>query len=367
MSAFAFDFDLEDDLDESFDAISPQKSTAADVPPDADNVVLAQESVSGAELPAEEIPLSELVRPTLVRRDLFDARFQLLAQGRDEQAALIDAPADLGGLKTWECAIDPRLAGRRVRGLRVLELGCGTAVPTLLLLDRLFEFLASEIGRTGGAPPASDGEPETEIYLQDYNRSVLELVTFPNVLLAWYFSPLSAQYRASAPDADDSDSDSDSDDRAVTASAHTSGRGHQYERRQGGLTVTPALLAAFRASLDAHRVCMRFFYGGWTTLSAHLAHAGRPPPYDIVLASETIYRTEALDPFLGVLRAATATGVTREASQRSLCLVAAKVLYFGVGGGVQEFVRAVEEERGTVHTVWEHRDGVGRRIMRIEW
>ena len=41
-----------------------------------------------------------------------DARFQLLAQGRDEQAALVDAPADLvpgvyeGGLKTWECALD---------------------------------------------------------------------------------------------------------------------------------------------------------------------------------------------------------------------------------------------------------------------
>jgi protein-histidine N-methyltransferase len=66
-----------------------------------------------------------------VRRDLFDARFQLLAQGRDEQAALVDAPADLvpgvyeGGLKTWECALD--LAAYldrevpRVRGLRVLE------------------------------------------------------------------------------------------------------------------------------------------------------------------------------------------------------------------------------------------------------
>lgn len=27
--------------------------------------------------------------------------------------------------------------------------------------------------------------PETEIHLQDYNRAVLELVTFPNVLLAW--------------------------------------------------------------------------------------------------------------------------------------------------------------------------------------
>ncbi|KAH9059503.1 hypothetical protein EDB87DRAFT_1621235 [Lactarius vividus] len=383
MSAFTFDFNLEDDLDESFDVIPPQNPTAH--PIDADSSI--PEGLSEAELPAEEIPLSELLSAlpealsyspfvlpangtTLVRRDLFDARFQLLAQGRDEQAALVDTPADLvpgvyeGGLKTWECALD--LAAYLDRdvlgaqaGLRVLELGCGTAAPTLLLLDRLFAFLAAE---TGGAPRASDGErpmvPATEIHLQDYNRAVLELVTFPNVLLAWYVSPLSAQYRASAPDAD-----SDSDDGAASASARTGG----HERRQGALTVTPALLAAFKTSLDAHRVCLRFFSGGWTSLRTHWgARTGSPPPYDIVLASETIYRTEALGPFLGVLRAAiapTGSGVTRE----SLCLVAAKVLYFGVGGGVQEFVRAVEDEGGTVHTVWEHREGVGRRIMRVKY
>jgi protein-histidine N-methyltransferase len=179
-------------------------------------------------------------------------------------------------------------------------------VPTLLLLDRLFAFLASEIGGTPREPP------ETEIHLQDYNRAVLELVTFPNVLLAWCtfrlfdssactqtltdVSPLSAQYRASAPDAD---SDSDSDD---------TGHGRQHhERRPGALTVTPALLAAFRTSLDAHRVYLRFFSGGWTSLRTRLGvrEVGRSP-YDVVLASETIYRTDALGPFLGVLRAATA-------------------------------------------------------------
>jgi protein-histidine N-methyltransferase len=90
---------------------------------------------------------------TLARRDLFDARFQLLAQDqRDERtAAFVDAPADLvpgayeGGLKTWECALDlaayldrdvlgshseseaaatAMATGRRIRGLRVLEVSC---------------------------------------------------------------------------------------------------------------------------------------------------------------------------------------------------------------------------------------------------
>ena len=55
MSAFTFDFDLEDDLDESLEPIIilPQEPS---VPP-----ILATEG-TGAELPAMEIPLSELVR-----------------------------------------------------------------------------------------------------------------------------------------------------------------------------------------------------------------------------------------------------------------------------------------------------------------
>jgi protein-histidine N-methyltransferase len=83
---------------------------------------------------------------TLARRDLFDARFQLLAQDeRDERtAAFVDAPADLipgayeGGLKTWECALDLAVyldrdvigshaggeAARPICGSRVLEVSC---------------------------------------------------------------------------------------------------------------------------------------------------------------------------------------------------------------------------------------------------
>ena len=193
-------------------------------------------------------------------------------------------------------------------------------------------------------------------------------------------SPLSAEYRASSA----TDSDDDDDDKRDVATrgdaAHTA---HAYLRGPGGLTVTRALRDAFKTSLDAHRLRLRFFAGGWSTLPECLARQGRPPPppYDIVLASETVYRTEALSAFLGVLRTATVTTTTDmptaasaaaprdvvEVRNSPLCLVAAKVLYFGVGGGVQAFVSAVEGEHGKVRTVWEHREGVGRVIMRIEW
>jgi protein-histidine N-methyltransferase len=75
------------------------------------------------------IPLESGKTLTLPRRDLFDARFQLIAQGDDlepnednSEAAsgaagpsalrFLDAPSDLvpgvyeGGLKTWECSLD---------------------------------------------------------------------------------------------------------------------------------------------------------------------------------------------------------------------------------------------------------------------
>jgi hypothetical protein len=66
--------------------------------------------------------------PTLIRRDIFDARFQLLSHERDEQAAQV---ANLvlgvyeGVLKTWRCSFDLAAYVNRevpcVHGLHVLE------------------------------------------------------------------------------------------------------------------------------------------------------------------------------------------------------------------------------------------------------
>jgi hypothetical protein len=60
MSCFTFDFDLEDDLDESFDAITPQEPAAA---PSIDKTVVSESAPEGV-ISAEEVPLSTLVRDT---------------------------------------------------------------------------------------------------------------------------------------------------------------------------------------------------------------------------------------------------------------------------------------------------------------
>jgi hypothetical protein len=62
MSSFTFDFDLEDDLDESFDVITPQKPAA---PSSVDKTLVPESAPAGA-IPAEEIPLSTLVRDTFL-------------------------------------------------------------------------------------------------------------------------------------------------------------------------------------------------------------------------------------------------------------------------------------------------------------
>jgi protein-histidine N-methyltransferase len=187
-------------------------------------------------------------------------------------------------------------------------------------------------------------------------------------------SPLSAEYRSSATDSD-SDVDNNEDEEGKETAR---GRRAAHSRgKPGGLTVTQELLAAFTASLDTHKVRLRFFSGSWESLREMLPRQGKLP-YDIVLASETIYCTEAFDAFVGVLRTATATPapaapVADAASLGDqevpwpLCLVAAKVLYFGVGGNVQGFVHVVEREHGTVCTMWECLEGVGRIIMCVEW
>ncbi|TFY68670.1 hypothetical protein EVG20_g3463 [Dentipellis fragilis] len=395
MSTFKFDFDLEDDLDEEVTNIL---GTANALSQNATPGVIPE----SAHEPFAEVPLQTLLdalpdnisyspvsiplssgKPavSLARRDLFDARLQLIAADEREDALeFLETPSDLvpcvyeGGLKTWECSIDladylDTLMGERggdwVKGKAILEVGCGTAVPSIFLLHRLFAALA--------AGP-SQLPKDTYVHLQDYNRSVLELITLPNIIIAWYMSPLSAAYRASTPP-------STSEPPTSTPTADSdAGAGAEAEADPsvaGELDFSPSLRAAFQASLTKHHIYLRFFTGAWDSFSVDKT-LGLGKRYDVVLTSETIYRSESLPALLRVLReascgageediAARAANLSLE-DTRYVCLVAAKVLYFGVGGGVEEFVDAVQAgEKGTVETVWERNVGVGRKVMKVMW
>lgn len=115
----------------------------------------------------------------------------------------------------------------------------------------------------------------------------------------------------------------------------------------------------------------------------------------MVLSSETIYRTSSLPDLIRALYAASASPSSSSSSpadddhgsestpksKQSLVLVAAKNVYFGVGGGIREFRSALDDgvpagaveagvgdaSGGMSEVVWEEKRGVARSILRVWW
>ncbi|KAG1779336.1 hypothetical protein EV702DRAFT_1087498 [Suillus placidus] len=352
---FKFNFDVENDTEQSTDVNHTTKNhgpaSAPTIGPDAFTELSLANALNS--LPSKisyspiTIQLASGSGLSLPRRDLFDARFQLISQNTDDTDALeqpsinarsalhfLDAPSDLvplvyeGGLKTWECSLDlaSYLDGISsqfdVSGNRVLEIGCGTSIPSLYILHRIFS-----------SPPSQN---QTHIHLQDYNASVLELVTIPNIILTWYLSEAAETYRKSEERADS-----------------------PLE-----LNISEGLKDAFHQSLMTYGVHLRFFSGSWDTFDLRTSGGS----YNLVLTSETIYRMESLPSLTAIMHGACNTEGPKGVDNY-LCLVAAKVLYFGVGGGVAEFVRCVRDldTGGAVETVWEKTQGVERRVMSVRW
>ncbi|KPV75954.1 uncharacterized protein RHOBADRAFT_52962 [Rhodotorula graminis WP1] len=322
-------------------------------------------------VPLSPLPPTKTPRhATLLRRDLFDARFQILNQdecapdephdpkGKTKDDTFVDEHTDLvkgvyeGGLKTWECSLDlvdlldqrafspdANLDTERVRGKSILEVGCGTAVPSCSLFARLLNEI-----RLSPTEEGADKPRKTRLHLQDYNKQVLSLITLPNLLLTY------AQHLATPARAPEADEEPPADPQP------------------GELDVTPEFLASFEALLERENVELRFSEGDWAGMATAL-RADDDERYDVVLTSETVYAVESLPALLDLLEAATARGTDDDA----LCLVACKRIYFGVGGGELEFRRRVEERGAEVEAVWgagEGRgksSGVGRTVMRVRW
>lgn len=172
--------------------------------------------------------------------------------------------------------------------------------------------------------------------LADYNQSVLELATAPNLFLAWYTNKRS---------------DSSNE-----------------------VEITPELLARFKDDLATYNISVSAISGSWGVDFDNLAQTlledrarsrlVEEPTRTLILASETIYSLKSIHAF-----ASTALGLLNlsyNSVQNSKVMVAAKKVYFGVGGGVDEFMKALQGTRGKARVVWETEGaGVGRVILDV--
>lgn len=344
--SFSFAFD-DEDIEGNADSVESQKSDQVNVGQQPSEAIAPRKH--GLKSLLETLP-SKISYSTihisghggfqlaLPRRELFDVRAQLMAEDQAIEQSIIaglstdDITPDVyeGGFKTWECSTDlashvrmllHTLNGSHEGEYHFIEVGAGTALPTLVILQH---FLKHQ-------NPAWSA---IQLSVADYNQSVLETTTIPNLLLTWYF-----------------------------ASSITS------PPREGDLEITEELLCRFQRELSERAIHISGISGVWSDAFSTLL-----VPFDglwprtgvqtFFLASETIYSPSSTSRFaqllVRALRNAESTG------GRAAALVAAKRVYFGVGGGVDEFLDVLTHLGGLSTVVWESTGpGISRVIMEI--
>jgi len=304
-------------------------------------------------------------RVRVARREIHDIRQQLMAEvdleDSETEASATDslslleglARGDLstgvyeGGFKTWECAVDlagfvAAHVGRGRMGERaqwhVVELGAGSAIPSLVLLQRVVRERVGLGGKESG---------RVRFTLCDYNEDVLRLCTAVNVFLT-----VCLEGRGST--LEDSEGDAE----------------------EGHVEVGEDLVGKALKVLEDANIEIDFISGAWGEDFLHLLYGhGQASQYmsrplsdqsqTLVLASETIYAPSSLGVFSNLLYDML-NEERRIAPGRAEAFVAAKKVYFGVGGGVAEFEEEIKKLGGMSKTVLDVKGaGVGRVVLEI--
>jgi len=307
------------------------------------------------------------------RRSLFDIRQQLMHESDpvDESSEVTRTSSLLsgletgdlstgiyeGGFKTWECAVDlasfvswkvdsgssflssgaftfeEEEEGMQGGGWRVVELGAGSAVPCLVLLRRVLE----ERRRMGGASRGT-----VRFTLCDYNEDVLRLCTAVNVFLTV----------------------------VLTVGLED---GLSEEEEEDDLEVDEDLVGECLETLQDANIEVDFVSGAWGNEFLELLkepgeRAGESDMEKIgeevlVLASETIYEPRSLDVFSKTVVDILSLSLDKGKAE---AYVAAKKVYFGVGGGVAEFEEEIRKVGGKTKTVLDVKGaGVGRVVLEV--
>ncbi|KPI45041.1 Histidine protein methyltransferase 1 [Cyphellophora attinorum] len=255
----------------------------------------------------------------VLRRSLVDIRAQLMAEASEAN----DNDHLIENLNAGDLSKHAQLSNEPTH---VIELGAGSAIPSLTVLK-----LRPKAG------------PKLHLTLADYNADVLKLCTAPNTFLH-LCPPKDAPQRGAL------------------------NLGHEYdydlEEVQPQLNGIEDVLAEQHLSVD-------FVSGGWGKQFVDLVTSLEPSNSGsdaqlkrLILATETIYSPDTLPVFTSTL-----LSLLRQARSGSRALVAAKQIYFGVGGGVAEFERELktQDANAQLKSVWQcpYKDTVGRVILEV--
>ena len=243
--------------------------------------------------------------------------------------------------------------GERSREVRVIltknKLGAGSALPSTYLMSTILNSFRS-------ADMQHNSEMFVTITLCDYNPDVLSHASIPNLLLAF-------------------------------ASQHAD---LQPFPTDDTLEIPASLKTAFTTDLVSANMTVNGVGGAWGKEFCKLvedaqerksdawseAKQERRAGYRLILASETLYSPKTLPVFTNTLLALLEPSMLptgpwpeslpalRDAKNSSTALVASKKVYFGVGGGVDEFLVLLEKAGGWARIVWdsdwEGGEGIGR-------
>ena len=185
-----------------------------------------------------------------------------------------------------------------LHGARVLELGCGAALPSLVAA-KAATGRGGGTGKGKGKGGGGERRGPVSVTLCDFNAEVLRTCTAANV--------------------------------AANFPEESEGAGSAAEGCRG------------------EKALFRFFAGDWSNLREALGAAGALPPpspcspfssaspgFDLILAAEVTYSPESYVPLADAI-----ADLLAPPPATSAALVAAKRHYFGVGGNVEGFVESV--------------------------
>lgn len=214
----------------------------------------------------------------IYRRELFDVKHQLMIEEEQEEEEeegnnigvhklLIDENQnnnDLqknvyeGGFKSWECSYDTVDAlNKLINGSdsdsdnnnnslllskSILELGCGTALPSCFLLLKKFQ----SIKESNQLQSSSDSG--LRLILSDFNYDVLRLVTVPNLLIHWASTISIEQLH-----------------ELTSTTNDDGGGGDKIESRfvNDEILITTKLIDQFKNDLNNYNIELQFISGSW--------------------------------------------------------------------------------------------------------